>query len=483
LRRHQNLLIAEIGALFYSLLTSGFCFLNLLQDFIMNEKDLQGKIHSNVNSKLAPLLAKYNLDLAELDASLKWKPIVLILGNYSSGKSTFINELIGKDVQRTGQAPTDDSFTLLTAPSSGSEEKDVPGADLVNDERMPFTGFKVYGEKFISHFQMKQIASPVFDNLALIDSPGMLDSISENDRGYDYTSAVKSFAKLADLIILMFDPHKAGTIQETYNAIRNTLPEATGEDRIVFVMSRIDECDNIADLVRSYGTLCWNLSQMTGRKDIPRVFLTYSPGMSEPKAELAVWAKEREELKEIVLAAPGLRISHILQDVDKNVHDMQMAAEAMWSFTAGGKKIVKKNLKNSLVIGLFGFLFLDLVTREFAGFPDKTLISSLLSGYVPMEQLIIPLGALLAVLLVSFGWLTNWQLPRYFKRCRLNVDALVTTDTEYRKNVWSRVRGNVVDLLKKPKTKDLYVPHGKNLIKLEKFSKKYIQKYYEKIRN
>jgi len=448
----------------------------------MNEKGMQSTIQNSVKSKLAPLMAKYNMDLAELDATMKWKPIVLILGNYSSGKSTFINELIGREVQRTGQAPTDDSFTVLTSPTPGEGEGDIPGANLVNDERLPFVGFKSYGEKFISHFRMKQVDSPVFENLALIDSPGMLDSVSEKDRGYDYSSVVKDFAKLADLIILMFDPHKAGTIQETYNAIRNTLPEAAGEDRIVFVMSRIDECDNMGDLLRSYGTLCWNLSQMTGRKDIPRIYLTYAPGMSANGEELVEWSIEREHLKEKILGAPSLRISHILQDIDKQVHDLRMVAEAMWRFSEGGKKIVRKNLKNSLLIGLTAFLGMDLVTRELLHFPESTFLSSLVQGYVPPERLLVPLISFSSVLLVSLLWLSKWQLPRYFKRCRVQVDKLVTIESEYQKSVWERVRENVLALLKKPTVKSLYQPYGANLNKLEKYSRKYIQRYYEKIR-
>jgi len=183
----------------------------------------------------------------------------------------------------------------------------------------------------------------------------MLDSVSERDRGYDYSAAVKEFAKLADLIILMFDPLKAGTIQETYNTIRNTLPEATGEDRIVFVMSRIDECDNLADLVRSYGTLCWNLSQMTGRKDIPRIYLTYAPSLAMASDELAVWAAEREELKQKIRKAPGLRVSHVLQNVDKQTQELHLIAEAMWSFAQGGKKILAQTFKRTMLGG--GSLF------------------------------------------------------------------------------------------------------------------------------
>ena len=58
--------------------------------------------------------------------------------------------------------------------------------------------------------------------------------------------------------------------------MRNTLPEKIFEDRLVYVLNRIDECSSLEDLIRVYGTLCWNLSQITGRKDIPRILLTYS---------------------------------------------------------------------------------------------------------------------------------------------------------------------------------------------------------------
>ncbi len=448
----------------------------------MNEKKLQTTIQNKVKAKLSPLLERYEADSADLQAMLKWKPIVLILGNYSSGKSTFINELFGREVQRTGQAPTDDSFTIITAPEQGKDEADIPGADLVNDDRLPFTGFKTFGEQFISHFRMKTIKSDDFSNLALIDSPGMLDSVSENDRGYDYAATIKEFAKLADLIILMFDPHKAGTIQETYDTIRNTLPEAAGEDRIVFVMSRIDECDNLADLVRSYGTLCWNLSHMTGRKDIPRIYLTFAPSVAMASDELAVWGKEREHLKQKILKAPGLRISHVLQNVDKQTQEVHLIAEAMWSFAQGGKKILSQAFKKIMLVGGLCFLFLDMILHQLYGFPDKTFLVSLMSGMVEPPQFIIPLASFAIVACAGTLWFLKWQLPRYFRRCRQKPAALVILDTAYRKNIWKRVEGNVQKLLDKAKLNDLFTGHAANINKLEKFSKRYIQKYYEEIR-
>ncbi|HID04076.1 MAG TPA: dynamin family protein, partial [Desulfobacterales bacterium] len=116
----------------------------------MLEAKLQTEIQNKVNKRIAPLFSKYNMDFASLDSGMKWKPIVLIIGNYSSGKSTLINEIIGTDIQRTGQAPTDDAFTVLTSEGSDRPEE-VPGSTLINDENLPFVKFKKYGEKLTAH--------------------------------------------------------------------------------------------------------------------------------------------------------------------------------------------------------------------------------------------------------------------------------------------------------------------------------------------
>ena len=137
----------------------------------MNEKTLQGTIESKVREVLFPFFDRYDMDSSNLDAILKWKPIVLILGNYSSGKSTFINELLGHEIQRTGQAPTDDSFTIITAPGPDDTAGEVRGVALVNDDRLPFTSCKKYGEQFTAHFTTKPVDSPQLENMAIIETP------------------------------------------------------------------------------------------------------------------------------------------------------------------------------------------------------------------------------------------------------------------------------------------------------------------------
>ena len=50
-------------------------------------------------------------------------PVVLLLGNHSSGKSTFCNYLLGRRIQTAGVAPTDDCFTII-APGPIDSDQD-----------------------------------------------------------------------------------------------------------------------------------------------------------------------------------------------------------------------------------------------------------------------------------------------------------------------------------------------------------------------
>ena len=51
-------------------------------------------------------------------------PFVLLLGNHSSGKSSFANYALGRRVQQCGVAPTDDGFTVI-APGEEDADQDL----------------------------------------------------------------------------------------------------------------------------------------------------------------------------------------------------------------------------------------------------------------------------------------------------------------------------------------------------------------------
>ncbi len=450
---------------------------------VKKARELAAELQELLNKKAGQIFEKYGFDMAEVTSSLKWKPLVLIIGNYSSGKSTFINELLERDVQRTGQAPTDDSFTVLTAPEQSESEGDIPGPTVVADENLPFTSLRRFGESFLSHFLIKKVQSQILQDIAIIDTPGMLDSVTEKDRGYDYLGVVGELAGLSDLIVLMFDPHKAGTIKETYHAIRKTLPAAVGEDRVVYVLNRIDECENVPDLVRAYGTLCWNLSQMTGRKDMPHIFITFSPVGRDITPDLEVWVSEREELKKTIATAPRMRLYHILQEVDVKLREVAVVAEAMENFKSRFKKRLKSIWKTAAAAATGGFLFGDVLMKLILGFPGTTFLESLLNGTFGISALLWPsVWALVAMALTAL-YVQRFSFPRFVKETVDNIDSLCKIDTAYKGDLWKRVRDNVRSMIEKNARHLLWLPHGRFYRRLNDMVNKDLKKMYEQVRN
>jgi len=415
-------------------------------------ESLRNELVEAVQKNLSPVAIKYHYSDVPLEGTVKWRPIVLVIGNYSSGKSTLINELLGGDIQETGQAPTDDSFTVITSPDSGNNDDASPistvderdGKVLLNDEQYPFSILKKHGDRFSSHFRLKRVNSPILEQLAIIDTPGMLDSVSEKDRGYDFQQVIGDLAQTADLILVLFDPHKAGTIRETYESLRKTLPASTFEDRIVFVLNRIDECANLNDLLRVYGTLCWNLSQMTGRKDIPMIKLTYSDEFASQNQRLKnsqdflhLLKNQRDELKQRVLDAPRYRLDHLTSYIE--VHGVRLA-HYLEALNLYSKKRFLYKLKysvNSLVLSILlgGVSWLFIISSSNFGSLSEVAIIAAAAGIG-----ICSLIAMLLLLRVQF-------LPTFHQSTLKNLDELTECPTQARKDSWNAIKAKVFHFL------------------------------------
>lgn len=188
----------------------------------------------------------------------------------SSGKSSFINYVIKRNIQTAGVAPTDDTFTVI---APGADDKDADGPTLVGDPDMGFASLRQFGPTLIHHTQLKQRASHLdfmlVDSPGMIDAPGNLNRKANNvmDRGYDFPGVVRWLAQRADIVMLFFDPDKPGTTGETMDVLLNCL---SGLDhKLLIVLNKADQFYKIHDFARAYGSLCWNLSKVIPRKDLP----------------------------------------------------------------------------------------------------------------------------------------------------------------------------------------------------------------------
>jgi hypothetical protein len=407
-----------------------------------------------VEKHLSPVAQRYGYSEGSLEANIKWHPLVLVLGNYSSGKSALINEFLGTDVQATGQAPTDDSFTIITYDETASPDSPIrvaevrDGKHLLNDPEFPFETLKKHGQRFAAHFRLKKVNSPFLKTLAIIDTPGMLDSITERDRGYSYQDVIGDLAQIADLILVLFDPHKAGTIREAHTSLRDTLPARTFEDRVLFVLNRIDECGSLTDLLRVYGTLCWNLSQITGRKDIPMIHLTYSPGaaidsknrLERDTSYLQYLENQREELKKAVLEAPKRRLDHLATFVETHSERLSHFLEALLSY----RRKLYRYRRNSILVGL---LFSLLSSAAAVGLLVHA--GGLISG-MDSSLLVSGVAGLAAVVFLLWVALVLKFLTVRFHRKQIKaLDNLTSLDNQTREDSWQAVKDLTLQFLKK----------------------------------
>merc|ERR1712071_402832 len=95
------------------------------------------------------------------------------------------------------------------------------------------------------------------------------------DRGYDFQGVVRWFAERADVVLLFFDPDKPGTTGETLSILLHSL---SGMDhKLLIVLNKADQFKKIHDFARAYGSLCWNLSKVIPRKDLPRIYTMCLP--------------------------------------------------------------------------------------------------------------------------------------------------------------------------------------------------------------
>lgn len=252
-------------------------------------------------------------------------PFVFLLGNHSSGKSSFVNYICQRKVQTAGVAPTDDAFTIIVP---GPSDVDRDGPTFVGDPDMGFASLRTFGPNLVHHTRLKIRSNLAFKNFMLVDTPGMIDSPMVRDqfgntkhavmdRGYDFESVVRWYAERADVILLFFDPDKPGTTGETLSILTNSL---VGLDhKLHIILNKADQFKKIHDFARAYGSLCWNLSKVIQRKDLPRIYTMCLPKQyhiptgsdSDDQGKgIADLEETREDVVKEVLNAPKRRVDN-----------------------------------------------------------------------------------------------------------------------------------------------------------------------------
>ena len=203
------------------------------------------------------------------EAEFRTPPMVLLVGPYSVGKTTFIEYLLGRKFpgQRIGPEPTTDRFTAVMY---GEDDRTIPGNALTVAPNSPFRALQREGNAFLSRFEGSLCAAPLLEHLSLIDTPGVLSGEKQRvQRHYDFDVVVQWFAERVDLIVLLFDPFKLDISDELTGVIRRFRGH---EDKVRVVLNKSDRV-NQQQLMRVYGALMWSLGRVFDTPEVCRVYV------------------------------------------------------------------------------------------------------------------------------------------------------------------------------------------------------------------
>lgn len=192
-------------------------------------------------------------------AQVSWWPVVAVLGTFSAGKSTFLNQYVGEDLQRTGNQAVDDKFTVLCY---GAEESAVlPGLALDSDPRFPFyqisrdieRGAEGEGRRVDSYLQLKTCNADSLRGKIFIDSPGF-------DADQQRTSTLlitDHIIDLSDLVLVFFDARhpESGAMGDTLKHLVSDTVSRPDATKFLYILNQIDNSareDNPEEVVAAW---------------------------------------------------------------------------------------------------------------------------------------------------------------------------------------------------------------------------------------
>ncbi|XP_041348621.1 EH domain-containing protein 1-like [Gigantopelta aegis] len=234
---------------------------------------------------------------------------VLLIGNHSAGKSSFINWYVEEHVQKTGVAIETQGFTFVT---SGRKRESLTGNATLHlyphyEPLRQIEGVVDYLQTEISTSKQKK-----FSLVTFVDTPGLVDG--DMKYPFDVNHAILWLGDMADLIFVFFDPIGQALCKRTLNIVEHLSEKHA--DRMKFYLSKADEAGHESDRQRVMMQIVQELCKRPGLNrtgfDMPTIYI---PSMN-PKGSRC--ANQIEEVCKAVEKTINQTIQNTLNTLEKD---------------------------------------------------------------------------------------------------------------------------------------------------------------------
>jgi len=299
-------------------------------------------------------------------SQVPWWPLISVLGTFSAGKSTFINDFLGQAIQRTGNQAVDDRFTVIVySPESRSHA--LPGVSLDSDPRFPFYQMSSEidrvaggeGKRIDAYLQLKTCRSDRLRGKILIDSPGF-------DADAQRTAILKitdHMVGLSDLVLVLFDARhpEPGAMRDTLQHLVVATKHRPDSSKFLFILNQLDTSaneDNPEDVVAAWLRALGEVGMTTGR--FYTIFSRAAPPIADATRRARFEAKRDADLDEIYQRMDQVEIERayrIVASLKKTANEL--GDESIPLLTTAVKKWrVRTLIADFLIIAALVFVFL-----------------------------------------------------------------------------------------------------------------------------
>ncbi|XP_077590646.1 uncharacterized protein LOC144208591 [Stigmatopora nigra] len=295
---------------------------------------------------------------------------VMLMGNHSAGKSSFINWYVEEHIQRTGVAIETQGFSFVT---SGRKRESLTGNATLHlyphfKPLQEFRGVSEYLSTEICTSRQKR-----FSLLTFVDSPGLVDG--DMKYPFDVDEVVLWLGDLCDLILVFFDPMGQALCKRTLNIVE-ALNDKHG-DRLRFYLSKADEAGGESDRQRVMMQIVQELCKRPGLNkcgfDMPTIYI---PNPNKPSR----CVNQIEEVCRTIEKTINQTVQNTLNALEK---DCDTVTEAIIDKMDTDREVSMANRRarcKSCFLTLLGFTI------------PMTLLAIILLGTLSKEVLEIALG-------------------------------------------------------------------------------------------
>jgi hypothetical protein len=205
------------------------------------------------------------------------KVSIMIIGNHSAGKSSFINWYCEDDVQPCGMAIETQGFTFIT---SGVKKLTAPLKGEATIMRYPHVkGLKTkYGKPLVENLTTRVSVSKAksFYVVDFIDTPGLVDG--NVSYPFEVNDAIVDLADYADLIFVFMDPVGQALVSRTMSVVKELNKKYY--DKMRYYMTKADTVTKQEDLMKLAVQIAQNVQDHIKNQhgfEIPAIFLPDHP--------------------------------------------------------------------------------------------------------------------------------------------------------------------------------------------------------------